>query len=278
MKASPLLRRFRRLLPLALFLALASCATRQDVTDAVTSTNAASLMAELNPGSASPQSGGAPARWQAASQKVEAFIAANPDQKVTNAELRVRQAVMLMQNRQPNLAKAAFDQVALADLPTARDRALKRLQEELLWWYRSAGETAGIDFTKGEKAQAAITTVLADLKTPDDESIRDFLAAVRASIGVKMATDVFGQPKAQAYLKDAIDTYAAGLPAGETSRWVALTNWPPAGETFDTAVSAETRRHFRADGLIAVAKKAMTANGIHGVTFKDAYFQKKLGS
>src|SRR5688572_16330532 len=89
-----------RLLPLLAGLWLAGCATVDQVQKIVADSNAASLSADLNPGSANPPGSTAGQSWQEASKKIEAFITANPDQKTTNASLRVRQAVMLLQNRQ----------------------------------------------------------------------------------------------------------------------------------------------------------------------------------
>src|SRR4051812_4230493 len=107
---------FRRLavrfLPLLTAFVLASCVSTEQIKQIVSESNAATLSAELNPGSASAAG---TANVQEISKKIEAFIAANPDQKTTNASLRVRQALTLLQNGQPNLAAAAFDQANVAD-------------------------------------------------------------------------------------------------------------------------------------------------------------------
>ncbi len=267
-------------------LALASCVTDDQVKQIVSESNLASLSAQLDLGGVNAAGPGAAGNWQDASKKIEAVIAANPDQVSTNAALRVRQAVMLLQNGQYNLATAAFGEASLDNLHTARDRAFKTLATELVWWYQIAGNNESIDFATATAAQAKIDGVVKNL-TADaaqaklNEGISDLLVAMRAFIGVKMATDVFGVDPARTYLQNAINAFAASLPPGETAAWAtqetAPNPWPPAGMSLDVAVSGTNRRHFTALSLIDAAKKAMTANAITGVQVSDAYFQARIG-
>lgn len=265
--------------------ALAGCVTDDQVKRIVSDSNVASLSAQLDLGGVNAAGPGAAGNWQEASKKIEAIIAANPDQVSTNAALRVRQAVMLLQNQQYNLAAAAFDEASLDNLHTARDRAFKTLATELVWWYRTAGNSESIDFTVAAAAQTKIDNVAKGLMADAaqaklNEGIRDLLVAMRAFIGVKMATDVFGVDPARTYLQDAINAFAASLPAGETVAWAALetapNTWPPDGMSLEVAVSGTNRRHFTALSLIDAAKKAMAANAITGVQVSDAYFQARL--
>ncbi len=267
-------------------LALASCVTDDQVKQIVTDANLASLSAQLDLGGVNPGGPGTAGNWQDASKKIEAVIAANPDQVSMNAALRVRQAVMLLQNGQYNLATAAFGEASLENLHTARDRAFKQLATELVWWYRIAGNSESIDFATASAAQTKIDGVVKTLAADPqqaklNEGIRDLLVAMRAFIGVKMATDVYGVEQARTYLQDAIDRFAESLPAGETAAWTtqetAPNIWPPAGMSVDVAVSGTNRRHFTALSLIDAAKKAMAANAITGVRVSDAYFQARIG-
>lgn len=267
-------------------LALASCVTDDQVKQIVTESNLASLSAQLDFGGVNAAGPGAAGNWQDASKKIEAVIAANPDQVSMNAALRVRQAVMLLQNGQYNLATAAFGEASLDNLHTARDRAFKTLAKELVWWYQIAGNSESIDFPTATAAQAKIDGVVKTLTADPqqaklNEGIRDLLVAMRAFIGVKMATDVYGVDQARTYLQDAINGFAASLPVGETAAWTKLetapNTWPPAGLSLDVAVSGTNRRHFTALSLIDAAKKAMAANAITGVQVSDVYFQTRLG-
>src|SRR6478736_202859 len=152
--AHPLRVGFPRLLPLFLVLLVAGCATRDEVQNAVNAANVAALSSELNPGAAGAIGSTNVAE---ASRRIEAFIAANPEQKSANASLRVRQAVMLLQNGQTNLARAAFNAASLDDLKgSTRDQALKQLQETLIWYGQMAGNPAAIMDASAEQHYQAV--------------------------------------------------------------------------------------------------------------------------
>jgi hypothetical protein len=256
----------------------AGCITHQ-VRQAIDEANVASISAELGLGSEDPSKPGG-SGWEQASAKIEGFIAAHPENKSTIAALRVRQAMMLLNNRQYNLAKAAFGEAQLADLHTSRDRALKQLERELLWWYPTAAGTLPADeYPQASNRLVHITTVRAGLKAPEDEGIRDWLAAWRGWVALKMANDadqdVRGANAPLNYLEDAINTFASMLPAGETAQWLADTNFP-AGLKPETAITGSSRRRFLADDLLAGAKKAMRQNAIPNPEIKDPYFRERL--
>jgi len=161
---------------LAAALFATGCATQRQVKEIVSASNMASLSTELGLGGEDPSKpAGGGDSWKQASAKIEAFVAEHPENKTTIAVLRVRQAVMLLNNKQYNLAKAAFAEAKLEDLrASSRDRSLKRLETDLLWWYPTAGGTlpAG-EFTTASNALTHISTVWSDLKAPEDEGIRD---------------------------------------------------------------------------------------------------------
>lgn len=280
---------------LAVALLGASCVTTEQVKGIVDDSNLAMMSAELDPAAGGVQAGGTVADWKAVSKRMEAFIAANPDQKATVAALRVRQAMMLLQAGQANLAAAAFAEADGAQLFFPRDRALKRLQNELVWWYRvSAGTFSAAQLREASDALAAFARVDAEVLAPKDAKpedvaasggIRDLLATIRACIGLKAANETYGAEAARPLLEDAINTYAATLPAGETERWARAdaqaaeagkAAWPPEGVTIDVAVGTATRRRFHAEYLIANARQIAAAKGIAGATYRDGYFAKRL--
>ena len=275
--AIPVLRRSVLLLSSLVVLFTASCTPSTEVQDLVSASDAA-LSADLNRGVAGALGGSNVAE---VSRRIDAFIAAHPEQKTTNASLRVRQAVMLLQNKQTNLAEAAFNQAALADLKgSTRDAALKRLQDTLIWYHRTTGSSS-LDGTEGKHYQK-VTAEIAGLTSPDDEDIRDYLAAVRAWIGIKHASLNFG-PAAATQLTQAINDYAGTLAPGETAGWESeerpgATNRWPQGMTFENATTAANRRHFRARDLIEGANSAITLNAIafKPTAIADLYFRTRL--
>lgn len=270
-------------LALAVSLFFTSCATERQVKGIVEASNAASLSAELGLGTEDPgRPAGSGENWKQSSAKIEAFIAQHPENKPTVAALRVRQAMLLLNNKQYNLARAAFAEAKLEDLRgSSRDRSLKRLDEDLLWWYQTAGSTLPRnEFSTASNAMERITTVWRDLKTPKDEGIRDWIAALRAWIGLKMANDadadVVGVNVVRGFLEDAINTYSTMLPANELAQWQSTPDFPPAGMTLEIAITGENRRRFRADDLIGAAKKAMANNRIQDPEFKEQYFRERI--
>jgi hypothetical protein len=245
----------------------------------VNASNVAALSAELNPGAAGTLG---TANVAEVSRRIEAFIAANPDQKSTNASLRVRQAVILLQNKQTNLAEAAFNEASLEDLKgSTRDQALKRLQDTLIWYHRMVGSDS-IDQTAAARHYKAVTAEIDRLTPPQDEGIRDYLAAVRAWIGIKRASLTAGAA-ATSLLTEAINDYAKTLVPGETARWESEeqpdnpNRWPN-GMKFETAITAGSRRHFRALDLIEGANGAIALNliPIHPPAIADPYFRSRL--
>ena len=272
------IRSFAFVAALTLALLGAGCITRQ-VRQAIDAANAASLAAELGLGSEDPSKPGG-LGWEQASARIEGFIAAHPENRSTVAALRVRQAMLLLNNRQYHLAKAAFGEAQLTDLHTARDRALKQLEAELLWWYPTSGGTLPADeYAPTSNRLVRITAVRADLKAPEDEGIRDWLAAWRGWMALKMANDadpdILGANAPRGYLEDALNTFASMGPAGETARWLADTNFP-GGLKPEAAITASNRRRFYADDLIAGAKRAMRQNAITDPEIKDPYFRERL--
>ena len=258
---------------------LIGCATRREVESIVLRANAASIAPEI--GLAGDPAGrpGTPAPdWQAASARIEQFIAAHPDNPSTIAALRLRQATLLLQNSQWYLASNSFFQVEHKRLHSARDRAISDLKGSFLWWYATAGLTSEIDFKEATNSQGQISRQWSGLKAPGDEGARDFLSAMRAWIGLKMANDARGAAAAAGFLTNTLNTYSAMLPSGESSAWLTMTNWPPANITLETANSGALRRRFRVEDVLAGARTVAQRNNIQPpLAVTNVYFRSKLG-
>ena len=265
---------------------IAGCATQRQVADAVARSNFAIVSASAGLGPSSPTPG-SPADWRDAAAKLENLIAEHPDNPSLVAALRLRQAVLYLHARQFNLAEAAFNEVKPAHLHTSRDQSLKALQSDLLWWYAAAGQpfseregTGGrSDFLQASNALVHLHGQWARLKAPEDQGIRDYLATMRAFIGMKVANDIVGVPAARSYLTNTLNSFSAMLPAGETERWLKVeTNWPPKEVSPDTALLPKLRRRFETEAVLKAAVTAISSNVISGpFAITNEYFKKRIG-
>ena len=179
----PFLRRSVLLLSCLVVLFTASCESTSNEVGGLVSASDATLSADLNRGVAGALAGSNVAE---VSRRIDAFIAAHPDQKTTNASLRVRQAVMLLQNKQTNLAEAAFNQAALADLKgSTRDEALKRLevhnpracQVVMLRYFAGHGLVPGTQLIVGERKAFAAGIPVRLAASGEDLALGDEAAA-----------------------------------------------------------------------------------------------------
>ena len=117
---------------------ISACLTSKQVKDIVDESNSAIIVASLSGQGeimdvepTTPKTN----NWQKEVEKIEQFITNNPDQVATNNALRIREAVLLLNAGQPNLARAIFAEVQCADLGNSRDRAICDAQGPLIWWY-----------------------------------------------------------------------------------------------------------------------------------------------
>ncbi len=249
----------------AAILLVDGCATKRETTEVVTESNAA-LLAQLQPDGAG---GGGAVDWQSASSKIDALIAAHPDQRVTNGSLRVRQGVLLLAHRQYDLAQAAFN--AATDLKTDRDKALKALSPWLVWWYQhSADPTLNpLQRAKAREALSAFDTQIAKVQGSPD--IRDFLAEMRARIGLKLASEEQGDAKRATFV-DTLNRYSE-IFTPEDLDALARGNLKPASN----AVTITERRRLRAQAVIAKAKRMAGSGSLASLTgsnLKNPQFAK----
>ena len=257
----------RRIWPAVFAFIVAGCPTRTDVANIVAESNRSLLAAQASALAASngsviaSQLGGLPPasgkagdvdHWLQASSRIDAFAEAHPEQKRTIAALRVRQAILLLSNKQYQLAKLAFDLAPLEDLVAERDKALKRNQAHLIWWFEASSDDSWTD----DSDQAKATTALGALEmeqqslTPGSE-IRDYLGELRAWIGLTRARHATNGPDRKKHLEDALNTYAKLFTAEDIS---ALRS---TGETLSNvrSISSDLRRRMRAKAVLEDAKK-----------------------
>ncbi len=237
----------------AIVLLTSGCATQRQSSELVAETNTAlaqfpDIQLQADP-SAGLSGGG---DWQSTSRKMDAFIAAHPDQPVTIGALRIRQGVLLLSNRQYDLAQAAFN--SASNLKTDRDKALKALSPSLIWWYQHSAD-ASLDPLQRAKAREALAAFDEQIaKVQGSPDLRDFLAEMRARIGLKLASEEQGDAKRATFI-ETINRYSEIFTADDIQA-LAQGNLRPGSN----AVTVTERRRLRAVAVIAKAKK-MTASG-----------------
>lgn len=242
--------RWTGLLGLSLVLLFSGCATRNQAIKVDEQSNAAMISSQLGE---LPQKDGersAPT-FTDSNRQIEAFIAAHPGQNEMTAPLRIRQALLLLANKQSNLAKAAFDSVAEADLHTDRDRALKHNSDHLIWWFsQSANDTwTANDQTKAVSAVKALAQAQDSLGNSPE--IRDYLAEMRAWIGLASAKQTTSLAEARKRLEDALNVYARIFSAHDFEL-LKEGNEPSSGASLS---SPDVRRRLRAHAVLTHAQK-----------------------
>ena len=287
-KAFSLILRKKQYLPIIfiislIFLVMTACATRRDVQDIVAKSNAALITATIT-GAGNIDSIGIPYAgigqdptaseskpWMESSAKIDAFIAAHPDQKVTNNALRMRQAILLLSYEQYNLAKASFNMVEPQHLATARDKALYNVRDHLVWWF-GLNKMADMPLSEFNKADMALNGLQAEInKLGDSPDIRDHLAEMRAWISLNAALNTTSEAKAKTYLEDGINNYA-GIFTEEDLKELKNNSKPSEWD-----VSMQTvRKRLRAGAVIKHAGHVINTQGIEPV-FESEAFSKLIG-
>ena len=238
------------------------CATQRQAQQVVAETNAALLAAGVPDVQLQPDGrGGGADDWQNSSRKIDAYIAAHPDERVTIGALRVRQGVLLLANRQYDLAQAAFN--AATDLKTDRDKALKALSPWLGWWYQHSADPTLNPLQRG-KAGEALTAFDAQIaKVRGSPDIRDFLAEMRTYIGLKLASEEQGETKRATFV-DSLNRYSE-IFTPEDLDALAQGNLKPSS----SAVTVTERRRLRALAVIEKAKRMAGSGSLASLTASD---------
>jgi hypothetical protein len=170
----------------AVLVSAPACATTAQVEEIVARSNAAMLAAgPLGDARASAD----PQQLTDEAARIEAFVAAHPDQPALTAPLLVRLAMLYATHRMPNLATEAFGRVDGAALHSERDRALFALREHLPWWYSRApeGTLPGGDFAHAQSALADFASVCDGLDAHGEARL--FLEEMRVWIASLMAKE-----------------------------------------------------------------------------------------
>ena len=228
---------------------VAGCASTRQVREIVATSNAAALQATLGVS----DFGGAGSGTNAV-QAIDQFIAAHPDQPKTIAALRLRQAMLLLTQRRFNLAQAAFNEVKAEHLVTARDLALVRLREDLLWYYRHSTDNP-VDSVRGDRTLAALQKEIFELDASvrqgavENEEIRDRLAELRVQLGLSLARAFPPLPMRQR-VEQAINDYSRIFTPGDLQAMRQEGPW-----TDVTAINALIKRRAGAVAPIQEARR-----------------------
>jgi hypothetical protein len=233
---------------LAAALALTGCATRQQVAEIITQSNATMLGAQFE--LPAPSGPGEAPRWKQESDRIDAFITAHPNQKATTAPLRVRQAMLLLSYHQIGLAQAAFNQVQMGDLHTDRDQALKRSERTLVWWFGHSTNALWVDSDFSEAKAALKQLEAAQAQLAASPEIRDYLAELRAWIGLSVAKHRTSPAAVREAIADALDVYAGIFTTTDLAMLAAGMERLPD----PSALAPDVRRRLRAKAVLDEAK------------------------
>lgn len=147
---------------LVIVVLLGGCVTRGEVKDLLYQSNMAivgNAGSELTPG-VDPD-----ADWQLQVERIERFIAENPDMTITNQTLRIREGVVLMMAGRINLARSVFSQVDCDGFEgNERDRLICTASDPLLFWYGVDADGGLADSQVGDAKDAL--EALADVADP----------------------------------------------------------------------------------------------------------------
>lgn len=253
---------------MAVIIALVTgCAgSNQAIIDSLAETNEALHRAAL-PGEVLPDGAGERVAepWEEPSARIDAFIAAHPDDTKTASALRVRQAMLLLAHKQYHLAGAAFDQAT--ELHSARDKALKALKDELIWWFKQDQSAAPTD--EVDSIVAAFGSQIDTLgDDPEDESIRDYLAEMRAWIQLYVASHAVNDAMMAKDIASAMNNYAATLTGDDITAINTGKTTPGLGP-----ISLQGRRQMRA--MTVIDRAAAIVNDLEGTGVSVTYTNAK---
>jgi hypothetical protein len=248
------------------------CATEQQVRQIVDGSNAR-LAASLLPDPGLAADGTRAKETGDTARRIDEIIAAHPDQKALASSLRVRQAVLYLNEGSFNLAEAAFESADAAQLFTDRDRALKALAPHLVWWYRARPAGASpLQDTEFGSAKAAMAAMKAQVAaTRDSPDVRDWIAETGAWIGLVYTAAVVPVAAQKAALEDTINDYAVIFSAADLA-WLCAPSRASA-----KAPLPDVRRRLRAEAVIRqAAEQAKPLTAPNRPVFREAVFQDRI--
>ena len=211
-----------------LCIAIGGCATTEDVREIVDGSNQAIISyhasreaAQVGAAGAQLDPEGDEVDWKRGVERIEVFIAAHPEETLTNRTLRIRQAVILMNARQINLARTVFAEVDCGSLEgSARDRAICEAQDPLLFWYGIVDATGTAELPATRAAMEKLAQVADEL--PEDFTTRRAFEQIRvrmANAGARLITDC---PEMLTFLGEALQRYQRSF---DRAARLTIQNW-----------------------------------------------------
>ena len=143
--------------------------------------------------------------WRESVARIEDFIANHPEETRTINALRVREAVVLFNAGQANLARAVFAEVDRSQLGSARDRAIYDSREHLIWWYRLGDRMTNDDRDSALSAINGLAEVADELDGQSD--IRRYLEETRVRIALRLAQTFINDADVRGVLNDPMKDY-----------------------------------------------------------------------
>lgn len=181
-----------------------SCLTTKQVREIVDESNNAAVVSSI---SADARLGEPGDDWRTVVNRIETFIAENPDDKRTVAALRIREAVVLLNAGQVNLARAVFDEVDDTQIAGGRDRAIYDAREALLWFYGWDGQSLEASDRQAMNDALISLAEVADSLKPGS-GIRRFLEETRVRIAVTGAENLTDEAEVCALTTEPLKRYA----------------------------------------------------------------------
>jgi hypothetical protein len=265
-------RRLAGVLIAAAALALAGgCATREEVRQIVDDSNAR-LAAAMLPDPGLAPDGKRAAASDDALNRIDEVIAAHPGQKALASSLRIRQAVIYLNQGRYNLAAAAFDAADAAQLFTDRDRALKALAPHLVWWYRTGAGPSPMPTAELPRAEAAMQAMRAEqARRRDSPDVRDWIAETGAWIGLAYFAAAPDVARQKAVMEETIDGYSTIFSPADLA-WLCAPG--AAGASAAAVPLPDLRRRLRAGPIVAqAATYSKLLAGPGRPTFKEPVLQ-----
>lgn len=284
------LSRSFRPLALVVALALGGCVTTDQVRDIVRTSNYEMLVsadpALVTTVPANPADANAAKPSPTAAERLTAFLQANPDDPVLGPTLHLRQALLYLNERQFDLADAAFKQIKGGKLTTARDEALAANYPSLRWW--SEWSLAGPGAFRAERANAlaqmqTLATAAASGSLKQAPDVADYFLEMRAWLGLKAGFAIVLPADAQfqvSTLQSAVDGWTSTFAPSELAL---LGNAKFAAKD---AFTLSTRRVLRLRSLLGALAQVAKSGGtlvpppaLHfASTEAQTYYEAKLAA
>ena len=180
--------------------------------------------------------------------RLEAFVDQHPENPAMVSALRLRQAIMYLNNGSYELAHSAFTEVKLDALHTRRDQAIYALNGHLQWWYRYSRMDDAEAFHREQKgnAEAALQALAQQGNTlADAPDARDFFLEMRTWIAMKLAVESKPYEDLRPVLTKAVADYAAVFSPAELQQ-IAHGQLEAGAQPFNLS----TRRILRAEAML----------------------------